>query len=565
MENNKQSLYTKYRPSNFDEVIGQKVAKDILINSISKNKINHAYLFFGIRGTGKTTLARIFAKSINCENKNGYNPCNECEICRTINNGSAFDIIEIDAASNNGVDEIRLIKENTSFLTTSTKYKVYIIDEVHMLTKAAFNALLKTLEEPPLNTIFLLATTEIQKIPLTVLSRTIIINLEVISDKNIKKGLKVVLEGEKIEYDDHAIDYIVMISGGSLRDAISSLETVLLYNNELSVDNVILALGLISKSKVSNLLLNNIDELINEIDNSDKDPFKISQLIMEVCIDFIKEGNNKYIDFLNKIIRISNTIKDPLLLKIALKTSIYSININDNVSRETSSSDGITEKTNNTENYEKSGKLLEDRKNTNSIENIENKQKNNDEIKRVIHISEDENTENIAEKSLPNEEKNKPNIITDYADINNYVYIIKNNDSDVLSKVKNRWKFIDNYITSSEYKDVVSSLVKTIPLACAGKTLVVGFHNDLQINEFKVISLSPLFFKFIKDIIGEYKFVLPVSESAWSKLMAIKDGIELSDIHTDVNLNIFDYIDNPTETHKNKLNNLFGEGNVENE
>ncbi len=564
MKNNKQSLYTKYRPKNFDEVIGQKVAKDILINSIAKNKINHAYLFFGIRGTGKTTLARIFAKAINCENKKNHNPCGECDICKTIDNGSSFDIIEIDAASNNGVDEIRSIKENTSFLTTNTKYKVYIIDEVHMLTKAAFNALLKTLEEPPQNTIFLLATTEIQKIPLTVLSRVVIINLEVMSNKDIKYGLKVVVEGEEINYDDNALDYIVMVSGGSLRDAISSLETVLLYNSNLSVENVILALGLIKRNDVRSMLINDPMKLANEIDISDKDPSKVIQILLEVCMELLKSGNVKYINFLNSIINISNNINDPLLLKTALKTSLLTINSsfnnvneikNNNVSRETNIQKDIYH---NIENNEKGN------------ENIVDYSKYNANVESAIDSNSFKYEDNIKVKSdvenaILNDYDDTLNVITDYVDVNNYIYILKTNDDEELSKAKTRWKFIDNYITNSEYKNVISALVKTTPLASTEKTLVIGFHNEHQINEFKRISLSGDFFKFIKEILGVHKFVLPVNKETWSKLLAVKDKVELSNIHSDINIKLENYILNPIVEQKNKVDKLFGEGNVKHE
>ena len=241
------SFYKKYRPQIFDEVIGQNVAKKILINSIKENKINHAYLFYGVRGTGKTTLARIFSKSLNCKNiDDKFNPCNKCNACKEISNSSSLDVIEIDAASNNGVSEIRTINENVNYSTTSLKYKIYIIDEVHMLSKSAFNALLKTLEEPPENTIFLLATTEINRIPETILSRTIIINLNLLSEEEISKHLIQILKKEKVSFEQEGIKYISIIAGGSLRDAISFMETVLLFAKDLTQKNVLEVLGLVS-------------------------------------------------------------------------------------------------------------------------------------------------------------------------------------------------------------------------------------------------------------------------------------------------------------------------------
>lgn len=166
-----QSLYRKYRPQNFDEIVGQERVVEIIKNQIKLNKIGHAYLFTGVRGTGKTSIAKIFAKAINCTNNKDGNPCLKCKECLSISEGTNVDIIEMDAASNNGVDDIRLIKEQTDFLPTNLKYKVYIIDEVHMLSSGAFNALLKTLEEPPEHVKFILATTEPQKLPATIISR----------------------------------------------------------------------------------------------------------------------------------------------------------------------------------------------------------------------------------------------------------------------------------------------------------------------------------------------------------------------------------------------------------
>jgi len=334
-----QSLYNKYRPSNFLEVVGQDVAKDILINSIAKNKINHAYLFYGIRGTGKTTLARIFAKAINCKKLINNNPCNKCEICNDINNGSAFDIIEIDAASNNGVNEIRIIKENTNILTTNSTYKVYIIDEVHMLTKQAFNALLKTLEEPPKNTVFLLATTEMHKIPKTVLSRTVTVNLEVLSETNIKKGIKVILEGENINYEEKAIDYITLVSGGSLRDAISALEAVLLFNKEINISNVIKALGLVNKDDIKNLLNSDINKLVEVIDASEKDYNKILFIMLEVLTELTREGRLEFITMLDDLINVASNINDPILLKLSIQSALLKLN----VSRETNKKINVVE------------------------------------------------------------------------------------------------------------------------------------------------------------------------------------------------------------------------------
>ncbi len=563
MEYNKQSLYTKYRPMTFDQVIGQEVSKKILTNSILENKINHAYLFYGIRGTGKTTLARIFAKAINCQNKQNANPCNECDICKDINTGASFDIIEIDAASNNGVDEMRSIKENTNFLTKSTNYKVYIIDEVHMLTKQAFNALLKTLEEPPQNTIFLLATTELHKIPQTVLSRTIVINLEVMSAEDIIEGLEVVLKGESINYDKEALKYLEMTSGGSLRDGISALETTLLYNHELSLKNTVKALGLIEMGEIRDLLLNNVDKLINKIGETDKDPRKLTLIILEVIMQLIKDGENKYVNVINSLIEAVNTIKDPSLLKIALKTAFYSVNVpretiieSADVSRETQAKTPVLQG----ESVESVDKVVE---NTPNID-ISNKNTNEVVVEKVVDNG-GKPMENIPQETPKTIDKNTLNIITDYADVNNYMYIIKKNSNVMLEKTKNRWKFKDNYITNTTFKHIVSSLVKTIPLAATEKTIVLGFQDESLINEFKRLSLTKEYFEFIKELMGSYMFILPINSDKWTKLLAVKDNTPLSSVHSDLSINYTDFLTSKEEETINNVNNLFGKGNVSHE
>ena len=248
------ALYRKYRPKKFDDVIGQKVTVEILKNSIINNKISHAYLFNGPRGTGKTSVAKIFARSVNCLNNKNGNACGTCELCKKIQENDV-DIIEIDAASNNGVEEIREIRSKVKLLPAVAKYKVYIIDEVHMLSTGAFNALLKTLEEPPSHVIFILATTEIHKIPLTILSRCQRFDFNKVNSEEMFAKLKQICKLEKKDISDNILKLIVKLSDGGCRDAINLLDQVLSLSSEnITEDEIYDMQGITSEDKIIDFL-----------------------------------------------------------------------------------------------------------------------------------------------------------------------------------------------------------------------------------------------------------------------------------------------------------------------
>ena len=300
------ALYRKYRPTNFDEVMGQKYIIQTLKNSIVNNKVGHAYIFSGPRGIGKTTIARILAKAVNCNNTVDGNPCNEdnCEVCKSINEGSAIDVIEIDAASNNGVDEMRSLLEKVNFLPANFKYKIYIIDEVHMLSMSAFNALLKTLEEPPLHVIFILATTEPHKVPATILSRCQRFDFKPLNIYEIKEQLQKIRTLEGINITDEALEVIADAAEGGMRDALSILDQVSAYVSEeitaedvnnitgrVATKDLLTLVKKISEGKASEAL-----DAVNNILNTGKEVNVLVQSLLGICRDIILFQNVKSLE-----------------------------------------------------------------------------------------------------------------------------------------------------------------------------------------------------------------------------------------------------------------------------
>ncbi|SDK28226.1 DNA polymerase-3 subunit gamma/tau [Jeotgalicoccus aerolatus] len=247
-----QALYRAFRPQKFSDVVGQHHVTKTLQNAIIRNKESHAYLFSGPRGTGKTSIAKVFAKALNCQYEQDGEPCNECELCVSITDGSANDVIEIDAASNNGVDEIRNIRDKVKYAPAEAEFKVYIIDEVHMLTTGAFNALLKTLEEPPAHAIFILATTEPHKIPATIISRTQRFDFKSLDLNEITERLEFVAEQENTSYDRDALLYIARIAEGGMRDALSIMDQVIAFSNDkITMQDAVMITGGIERDELN--------------------------------------------------------------------------------------------------------------------------------------------------------------------------------------------------------------------------------------------------------------------------------------------------------------------------
>ena len=297
------ALYRKYRSKTFDEIVGQQHITTSLINQIKNNEISHAYLFTGTRGTGKTSIAKIFARAINCLHPVNGSPCGKCEVCQSMQGGGNVDILEIDAASNNRVDEIRDLREKVKYPPVSCKYKVYIIDEVHMLTDSAFNALLKTLEEPPEYVVFILATTEVHKLPATILSRCMRFDFKLLTQEELENHIQYVFKDSGIAYEKEAVSMIARLGAGSVRDALSIADMCVAYSNKnVTYASVEEAIGLTGRKVLSTItasilkgdegeVLKNINSIVSagkNITQLQKDMVEYIRdvLVVKTCKDY---------------------------------------------------------------------------------------------------------------------------------------------------------------------------------------------------------------------------------------------------------------------------------------
>ena len=502
-----QALYRKYRPSNFNDVIGQEIIIRTLQNAVINNKISHAYLFAGPRGTGKTSIAKIMAKTVNCLNQKNGIPCCECVNCTQIENKQSTDVIEIDAASNNGVDEIREIRNKVNFVPTTGKYKVYIIDEVHMLTTGAFNALLKTLEEPPAHIIFILATTEPHKIPATILSRCQRFDFKKIPENQIIARLKDIKKKEKIDISDEALSAIADLSDGGMRDSINLLDQVASYaNDKIELEDIYRVNGTLSEqSKI---------EFVDNI--MDNDLIKL----LEMLNNYNAEGKN----LLKVIEEIAETLKNILLLKLTpeyAKNIIYDVKIYDKL-LDKIDVDKVINLINEINNNLNSIKQSNDPKlaielllikNSYSSKNISQTSKKEKPIEKQEVKEEKKDIEKVKEepkkesKSL--EEKIDFNHIQERRIENTLAHFQKKN----YMEIKKELAKLEEYVTDKKYAKLISLLLDGDLKAASEEYLLYVYKTKGMSNDFnsQIIDIEDMLEKILKK---KYK-VIATDNISW--------------------------------------------------
>lgn len=533
------ALYRKYRPKNFSEVVGQDVVVKVLKNSIQSGKIGHAYIFSGTKGTGKTSVAKIFAKAINCLEPIDGDVCGKCSVCSYLNE-NPVDIIEIDAASNNGVEEIREIRNNVKVMPTCCKYKVYIIDEVHMLSTSAFNALLKTLEEPPEHVVFILATTELNKIPPTVLSRCQKLDFKKISNKFIVQQLKHILENESRHLSDDVLDLIASLSDGAFRDAINLMDQLLtLEKDDVSVEDVYKLVGIISDDIAFQFLdfIFNCDIksgllLVDNLFKSGVNFYKVTEKILFILTDVI----------------IYNTAKDYFKSSYEEKLSKYcfkDINnlflLNDTLFNLSASlKKSVTQKS-----------LFETYF-----------------IKMCLYFKPDNNS-NFSDNDVTYSISNDDTISTNnlklrqtnvFPEVSNKNIRIRNSLALASKKKKNdfivNYNIIENYFSHKDYSSVSKLLSKAIPEVVSGKNILFVFRNSFEVVLFdKNINIIEAF---LHELFGIKYNVVAVSTDEWKN---IKQNY-INDINNGI---IYKYEEETVVTNKNRSSlekdaeNIFGE------
>lgn len=540
-----QALYRKYRPQKFEDVVGQKAIVKTLSNAILNNKITHAYLFAGPRGTGKTSIAKIFAKTINCEQLNGLVPCEQCISCLQISNKQTTDIIEIDAASNNGVEEIREIKNKVNLVPSNGKYKVYIIDEVHMLTTAAFNAMLKTLEEPPQNVIFILATTEPHKIPLTILSRCQRYDFKRLTNKEIVERLTFIVKQENIKVEDGVLDMIAEISNGGMRDSVGLLDQLITYCDDIiSVDAIHEINGTISNKQTFDLTktiisknFNDVYKLVNTYDENGKNLYKIIEnviiflknvLIYVNCPHFFE--NQVLIEQYEQIINLSNEEEINMYIESFLQT-LKNLKLENNK------------------------KLLIELCLINIYDKLKKCKKNINEMDEKLN--DEKKVENVVKKNILSEKIKELKKIR----VNNALALFNKKQ---MMELKNEIYHIQDMINNSDYSSVVS-LIMDGELKARGDNYLIFVYTNESMEQFFNMEIIKIEEVFKKVFNVNYK-VISVNLNEWEIIKkkfndSLKNNKKIF-IYQEESISVEEILNisnNSEEFVKNDIDNMFAE------
>ena len=550
------ALYRKYRPVDFNSVYGQEEVVTVLKNAIISGKISHAYLFCGPRGTGKTTIAKIIARLVNCDNLVDGNPCGKCYNC--LNYLNSNDIVEIDAASNNGVDEIRELRDKINLVPSNAKYKVYIIDEVHMLTTQAFNALLKTLEEPPSHVIFILATTEPHKIPLTIASRCQKFRFSKIDDEKIVARLSEICKLEDISIDNDSLFEIARLSDGGMRDAINFLDQLVAYSSDdIKIDDVYKVNGSVSYAELFNLLtyiINNdkvkIIEFIDDLNASGKDINKFLEELLIFLKDVILYKNANVLSNIatkNEYVKlIADMYENTDLYKLIESLNVVQNNI------KISSHSSIVFMTSILKysdlNFSDNGEL--NNNNTSDYSNMDLKSNVQDDDSNLVKEVTKNEIKNNDKLSLQDEEIR----------INNALALASKQD---LSYFKSKWSGIDDFLDDSDFS-VVSGLLKDCNIVVGSKKYIILESNTLSIVD-RINSNLEIVEKLFEKLFNYKVYVVAVDSNKWINIKNkyisdLKNGIKyyVKDINSNVNNN---GIDNSSSI--NDLIDLVGENVIE--